>query len=119
MKEKDALFLSERLLGTKPKPYDFPIRNRIIAGLVQRVILIQASRKSGAINTAYTALDEGRDVMTFLPDEEDIRFAGNRVLVEQGAKYFLNLDDYFKLNWQISDLALDETRDSFTSPKQG
>ena len=103
---KDGLILSERLLGTQPKPYDFPIRNRIIAGLAQRVILIQAALKSGAMNTVSIALQEGRDVMVYRGDQGDIRFAGNESLIADGAAFFHNLEDYFDLKWHKLSLEL-------------
>lgn len=46
-----GLFLSERLLGSQPRPYDFPVRNRIISGLSNRILVMQASLRSGAIST--------------------------------------------------------------------
>jgi DNA processing protein len=73
--------------GTPGYPGNFPRRNRIIAGLAAKTILIQAPFKSGAMITARFALEEGRDVAVF--DHE--LFAGNsnaggRELLGQGAE---------------------------------
>ena len=55
--------LSEYAPGTPAARWRFPARNRIIAGLSQAVVVVQAPRRSGALITAEFALDEGRDVV--------------------------------------------------------
>jgi len=65
LKEKLAsehLLLSEYPLGAEPRPENFPIRNRIIAGLCAGVVVVEASRRSGSLITARLANDFGRDV---------------------------------------------------------
>ena len=65
LKEKLAtvgLLLSEYPPGTEPSPKNFPIRNRIIAGLCSGVVVVEASRRSGSLITARLAADFGRDV---------------------------------------------------------
>ncbi|MDC7220173.1 MAG: DNA-processing protein DprA [Spirochaetales bacterium] len=61
--ERGGTILSEYAPGTPGAPWRFPARNRIIAGLAQTVVVIQAPRKSGALITADFALEEGRDVV--------------------------------------------------------
>ena len=95
-----GLIISERLLRTAPKPRDFPIRNRIISGLSNRVLVMQAAQRSGAMATANLALNQGRDVMVYDPEREDIRFTGSRKLMDQGALCFNSANDYFQLNWE-------------------
>jgi DNA processing protein len=56
------LLLSEYVPGTEPRPQNFPIRNRIIAGLSSGVVVVEASRRSGSLITARLAADFGRDV---------------------------------------------------------
>ncbi len=56
------LFLSEFPPGVEPRPQNFPIRNRIIAGLAAGVVVVEASRRSGSLITARLAADSGRDV---------------------------------------------------------
>ena len=60
--EKDGLILSEQRLGIKPDPWLFPIRNRIMAGLVKGILIVEAGIKSGVMHTKNYALDYGKDV---------------------------------------------------------
>lgn len=93
--QRGGLFLSERLWETLPRPWDFPVRNRIIAGLVGKVVLIEAPKRSGAMVTANLALEQGRDVMVLKP-RDDVRCEGIRHLLDQGAQCFLDSDDFFR-----------------------
>ena len=54
--------ISEYPPGTEPLPGHFPLRNRIISGLSAAVLVVEAPLRSGALITAGTALDQGRDV---------------------------------------------------------
>ena len=54
--------ISEFSPGTGPEKYHFPLRNRIVSGLSLAVIVIEAPERSGALITAYSAIDQGREV---------------------------------------------------------
>jgi DNA processing protein len=56
------LILSEFPPGTEPRAMNFPVRNRVIAGLCAGVVVVEASRRSGSLITARLANDFGRDV---------------------------------------------------------
>jgi DNA processing protein len=58
-----GLIVSEYPPGVEPAPWRFPARNRIVAGLAQATVVVEARERSGALITADLALDEGREVL--------------------------------------------------------
>lgn len=94
MKLGRALFLSERLWDTTAKPRDFPVRNRIISGLCEQLVVMQAAERSGTLSSANLALKQGRDVFVYWPWGDEIKKfnKGSWQLIEEGAAYFRNLD---------------------------
>lgn len=76
-----------------PTRYTFPARNRIVAGLARSVLVIEAPEKSGALITAYSALDEGRDVFAIPGDITRPESAGCNALIKRGAKPVLRVED--------------------------
>lgn len=77
--------LSERPFGLGPTARDFPRRNRIVAGLSQAVIVVEAAAKSGSMITARDGLDQGREVMAVPGHPFDGRASGCNVLLRDGA----------------------------------
>jgi DNA processing protein len=77
--------MSELPPGTAPRAWHFPSRNRILAGLVRGVVVVQAEQRSGALITARLALEENREVMAVPGDVEDERSRGVHMLLRQGA----------------------------------
>ena len=62
---KDGGLLSETPLGVKPEAHFFPARNRIIAGLADAIVVVEAARRGGALITAEIANSYSRDVLPF------------------------------------------------------
>ncbi len=77
--------LAECPLGSGPLADNFPRRNRIIAGLARATIVVEATRRSGALITARVALEEGRDVMAVPGHPSDERCFGPNALIRDGA----------------------------------
>ena len=88
-----GLRLSEQPVGTVPQARHFPARNRIISGLVQAVVVVEAAARSGSLITARTALDQGRDVLAVPGHPFDARAAGCNMLIRDGATLVRNADD--------------------------
>lgn len=82
---RGGLILSERLARAWPQRHDFLVRNRIISGVSQLVVVVQASETSGAMATARHALEQGREVVVLAGEPNDVRFGGNAALTETGA----------------------------------
>jgi len=80
-----GLIISEFPVGTKPRPQNFPQRNRIVAGLSRATLVIQAKARSGALITARLALEEGREVLTVPGSIFNELSAGPHLLIAQGA----------------------------------
>jgi DNA processing protein len=85
--------VSEFAPGTQPAKENFPRRNRIIAGLCQATLVLEAPEKSGALITAYLANDYNRDVFA-LPGNIDTREArGCLKLIQTGAAPILDIEE--------------------------
>lgn len=78
--------LTEFPLGSLPLGWHFPQRNRIISGLSQGVIVVQAAVKSGAFITVETALEQGRDVFAVPGQIQNPLSAGPHRFLQEGAK---------------------------------
>ncbi|MCX8721111.1 MULTISPECIES: DNA-processing protein DprA [Lactobacillus] len=80
-----GLILSEYLPDTPPRPFRFPQRNRILAGIAQKVIVTEAQEKSGSLITANLALQENRDIYAVPGPIDNELSAGPNKLIAAGA----------------------------------
>lgn len=90
---QNGLLISEYPLGTPPLPANFPKRNRLIAGLAQGTLVIEAALKSGSLITARLTAEQGKDVFAIPGSIHSTQARGCHALIKQGAKLVESAQD--------------------------
>jgi len=111
--DSNGLIISEFPPLTPPLSQNFPQRNRIISGLSQAVLIVEAAAKSGSLITARYALEQNRDVLS-VPGNIYSNFSiGTNNLIKEGAKLIAASDDVLEIfniqnqsNYQMSNQKL-------------
>ncbi len=93
----NGLLLTEYPPATKARKYHFVARNRIIAGISQATLIIEAAVKSGTLITANFALEEGRDVMCIPGDIHKSTSKGTNTLIQTGAHLITSAKDILEI----------------------
>jgi DNA processing protein len=110
---QDGLVASEYPLGAFAKPDNFPRRNRLIAGISQGTLVVEAALESGSLITARMAVECGRDVFAIPGSIHSPQSSGCHRLIQEGAKLVETGDDVLR------ELRLDDTpRRARLSPPQ-
>jgi DNA processing protein len=94
--------ISEFSLDTVPRPFYFPIRNRIIAGISKAILVAEAAFRSGSLITARLGLEQNRDIFAFPGRIDSPVSEGTNYLIQQGAKLITSAKDIleeFGLDW--------------------
>lgn len=82
---ENGAFLSEYPPGTPPAPFHFPVRNRIVSGLSEAVVVVEAGERSGSLITVQCALEQGRDVFAVPGNATSLTSRGCNRLIREGA----------------------------------
>ncbi|WP_435640210.1 DNA-processing protein DprA [Micavibrio aeruginosavorus] len=89
----EGLIVAESPLAQEPFAQSFPRRNRVISGLSQGVVVVEASLRSGSLITARVAAEQGRDVFAVPGHPMDPRAEGTNSLIRDGAVMVRNAQD--------------------------
>lgn len=85
--------VTEMPIGAAPLGKNFPQRNRIISGMSLGVLVVEAPKKSGALNTVSHAIDQGRDVFAVPHNIFSKTGQGSNALIQDGAKLVMREGD--------------------------
>ncbi len=103
--EKAGALLTESRMGQEPLATLFPGRNRIISGLCQAIVLVEAAEKSGALITATHAAEQGRSVLAVPGPVDSPSSGGTNALIRQGAILCRGIDDILEELQGVSAIA--------------
>lgn len=95
--KNEGLIITEYPLGTKPLKQNFPARNRIISGLSDGVLVVEARKNSGTNITVDFALEQGKDVFVVPGNIYSKTSSGTNFLITEGAIPVLNYKDILKI----------------------
>ena len=90
---KRGSVMTEYAPGTRPLGANFPVRNRIISGLSEAVVVIEGKEKSGSVITARRAFSQGRTVYALPGNVDRKNSEATNLLIKNGAKAFSSADD--------------------------
>ena len=88
-----GIIVAESIIGTEPQSNLFPRRNRLISGLSQGVIVVEAALQSGSLITARYAVEQNRDLFVVPGSPMDPRYRGSNALIRNGAALISNAQD--------------------------
>lgn len=105
-----GLVVSELPLGAPPLARHFPLRNRVIAGLAQGTLVVEAALRSGSLITARLAVEAGREVMVVPGSILAEQSAGCHELIRQGATLVASVEQVLEALGAAGDAAAPATR---------
>ena len=102
--------VSELPVMEAPNAYNFPARNRIIAGMTIGTVVVEAARQSGSLITARLAAEQGREVFAVPGSVHSFKSAGTHNLLKQGAKLVTSVKDVVDEFYHLQDRGIPDKR---------
>ncbi len=93
--KQNGVIVSEYSLGTQPNKMNFPARNRIISGLSDEILVVEAKEKSGTSITVDFALEQGKNIYAVPGNINEINATGTNKLIKEGAKLVTRYEDIY------------------------
>ncbi len=109
--QNHGLIFSEYPPGTGPCPENFPRRNRIISGLCQATLVIEAAARSGSLITAYQALEQNREIMAIPGNICLTNSQGTNKLLQHGARLISDSQDildFYRISPEETKIQIDK-----------
>lgn len=91
--QNDGLIVSEYIIGTEASKLNFPARNRIVSGLSDGIIVVEAKEKSGTLITVDFALEQGKNIFVVPGNITSKNSFGTNQLIKEGAKCITSIKD--------------------------
>ena len=106
--KNNGLIISEVPFNSAPRAENFPARNRIVSGLSEAVIVIEAGARSGTLHTARQALEQGRELLVAPGNPYDYRCEGSNKLIKDGANVITGFEDVLDIvqNFKIDNISM-------------
>lgn len=116
----NGLLISEYPSGTRPTRYTFPERNRLVSGLGDGVVVIEAAVGSGTMITADFAGEQNKPLMVVPGSAISAQYAGSHTLIKEGADLVTSAEDIAKIvgrNWklELESMPLSKVKSAATS----
>jgi DNA processing protein len=91
--QNNGCIISEYSVGVKAERKNFPMRNRIVSGIADKLVVVEASLNSGSFITVDFALDQGKDVFVIPGNIYSMQSMGCNKLIQEGANICLKFND--------------------------
>lgn len=99
--KNNGLIISEYIIGEKLEKRNFPERNRIISGLSDGILVVEAGEKSGALITAEFGLEDGKEIFAIPGNINSLNSKGTNNLIKEGANIVTSTKDILEVCYGI------------------
>ena len=113
--EQNGAVISEFAPGTSPMPTHFPVRNRIVSGISNAILVVEGKASSGSTITANLAKDQGREVFCLPGNVDNPLSSASHKLIRDGARLVTSADDIIA---DLGYMLVEQSKDSYMEDNQ-